>query len=149
MSRFRLGGLIVPVLVLAGCVTPAPTTSAYEGKAGNAAQAAVSAVRTALLAEDSYSHDRLTGAYLETTLVAAEDAIGSVRTSFDSVQPPDTHAADDLRGMLDPLLEQAGSGLTDLRIAARRDDRAALASTAGDLGGVADRLDAFAQEHRS
>ena len=141
--------VLLALLGLAGCVTPAPTTSAYAAKAGNTATAAVSAVRTALVAEDAYAHGRMTAAYLETTLVDAEDTLGSVRTTFDSVQPPDTPGADDLRAALDPLLEQAGSGLTDLRIAARRDDRAALASTAADLGAVADRLDAFAQEHPS
>jgi hypothetical protein len=146
VSRLRPGGVAVLALLLTGCVTPAPSTSAYESKAGNTASAAVSAVRTALLAEDTYARGRLTAPYLETTLVDAEDTIGSVRATFDSVQPPDTAAADDLRGRLDPLLEQAGSGLTDLRIAARRNDRAALASTADDLGGVADRLEAFAQE---
>jgi hypothetical protein len=144
--RAARAALLAALLGLAGCVTPAPTTSAYAGKAGSTAEAAVSAVRTALLAEDAFVRGRLTAAYLETTLVDAEDTIGSVRATFDSVQPPDTPAADGLRGTLDPLLEQAGSGLTDLRIAARRDDRAALASTADDLGGVADRLEAFAQE---
>jgi hypothetical protein len=102
-----------------------------------------------LLAENAFVRGRLTAAYLETTLVDAEDTVGSVRTTFDSVQPPDTSGADDLRAALDPLLEHAGSGLTDLRIAARRDDRAALTSTAHDLGGVADQLDEFAQEHPS
>jgi hypothetical protein len=148
VNHVRAGGLVGLALLLTGCVTPAPTTSAYEGKAGGTAQAAVSAVRTALLAEDAYAHGKLTAAYLESTLVDAEDSLGSVQTTFDSVQPPDTGAADDLRGTLDPLLEDAGSGLTDLRIAARRDDAAALTSTAADLTGVADKLDAFAQEHQ-
>jgi hypothetical protein len=149
VRRLRAGGLTVLALALTGCVTPAPTTSDYAGKAGSSAQAAVSAVRTALLAEDAYARGRLTSAYLESTLVDAEDTLGSVQTTFDSVQPPDTRAADDLRGTLDPLLEDAGSGLTDLRIAARRDDAAALTSTAASLVGVADQLDAFAQEHPS
>jgi hypothetical protein len=149
VNRLRTSAVAVLALLLTGCVTPAPTTSAYAGKAANTAQTAVSAVRTALLAEDAYARGRLTSAYLETTLVDAEDSLGSVRTTFDSVQPPDTRAADDLRGELDPLLEQAGSGLTDLRIAARRADARALASSAADLTGVADQLDAFAQEHES
>jgi hypothetical protein len=39
-------------------------------------------------------------------VVDAEDTLGSVRTTFDSVQPPDTSAADDLRSTLDPQLVQ-------------------------------------------
>jgi hypothetical protein len=148
VNRLRVGSVAVLALLLTGCVTPAPTTSAYEGKAASTAQAAVSAVRTALLAEDAYARGKLTAAYLESTLVDAEESLGSVQTTFDSVQPPDTRAADDLRGTLDPLLEDAGSGLADLRIAARRDDAAALTSTAAHLTGVADKLDAFAQEHQ-
>jgi Mn2+/Fe2+ NRAMP family transporter len=42
-----------------------------------------------------------------------------VRATFDSVQPPATSAADELRAALDPLLESAASDVTELRIAAR------------------------------
>jgi hypothetical protein len=132
---------------VAGCVAPAPSTSAYEAKAAMSAEAALSAVRTALLAEDAYAHGGLTAAYLETVLVESEEAVGSVRTAFDSVQPPATAAADALRDDLDPLLEEAGSGLTDLRIAARRDREDDLRATAEELSGVADELDTFGKEH--
>jgi hypothetical protein len=88
VSGLRTGGLAVLALLLTGCVTPAPTTSAYGGKAGSTAQAAASAVRTALLAEDAFGRERLTAAYLESTLVDAEDTLGSVRTTFDSIQRP-------------------------------------------------------------
>jgi hypothetical protein len=143
----RCLGLALCAAALAGCVAPAPDTSAYESKAGTAASAAVSAARTALTAEHTYLADRLPSSYLEQLLVESEDALGSVQTSFDSVQPPATSGADALRQALDPLLEKAGSSLTDLRIAARRDRPADLRSAAGDLSAVADKLDAFAQEH--
>jgi hypothetical protein len=147
----RAAGLVVCVLVLgtapAGCVAPAPTTSAYEAKATQAAKAAVSAARTALIAEDAWAHTRMLSPYLETTVVNSEQALGGVRTSFDSVQPPATDSADALREALDPLLEQADSALSDLRIAVRRDDPGAMASAADDLSAVADRLAAFTQEH--
>jgi hypothetical protein len=148
MTHLRAGAWgLAAALLLTGCVAPATTTSGYASKAGRTAQAAVSAVRTALLAEDAYLRGRLTGTYLETTLREAEGTVGSVRSTFDSMQPPETSGADGLRATLDPLLEQADSGLTDLRIAARRDDRAGLTSAAGDLARTADRLDGFAREH--
>ena len=134
-------------LLLSGCVTPAPTTAAYESKAAMTADAAVSEVRTAVLATNAYLRDGTTGAYLETVLVDAEEAFGSVQATFDSVQPPATPAADALRATLDPLLQDAGSGLTDLRIAARRQQRNPLGATAHDLSGVADKLEAFGKEH--
>jgi hypothetical protein len=132
---------------VAGCVTPAPTTAAYEAKAAMSAEDAVSAVRTALLSEDTYRRGRLTAASLETVLVESEEALDSVRTTFASVQPPEAAGADALRAELDPLLEEAGSGLADLRIAARRDRRDDLATAADELTAVADELEAFGQEH--
>jgi hypothetical protein len=136
-------------LLVGGCVTPAPSTSAYAAKAGMTADAAVSEVRTALVATDSYLHGRMTAAYLETLLVEGEEALGSVHDTFDSVQPPAGPGADSLRDALDPLLEDAGSAVTELRIAARRDRSDDLRTTAGDLTGVADDLEAFAKQHAS
>jgi hypothetical protein len=145
---WRLGQAALCFL-LAGCVAPAPTTSAYESKAGMTADAAVSELRTALVATDTYVHGRLPAVYLETLLVEAEEALGSVVTTFDSIQPPAAAAADALRATLDPLLEDAGTGVTELRIAARRDQLDDLRTTADDLSGVADELDAFAKQHAS
>jgi len=145
----RAGWPVAIAFLAGGCVAPAPTTSAYESKAAMTAEAAVSEARTALLATDTYLHGGLTGPYLESLLVDAEEAIGSVRATFDSVQPPETDAADALRATLDPLLEDAGSGLTDLRIAARRDLRDDLRTTADELGATTDDLEAFGDEHAS
>ena len=152
MTR-ALGPVIAVValasLLLGGCVTPAPSTSAYAAKAGMTADAAVSEVRTALLATDAFLHGRMTAAYLETLLVDAEESVGSVHDTFDSVQPPAAPGADSLRDTLDPLLEDASSAVTELRIAVRRDRDEDLRTTAGDLSGVADELEAFAKQHAS
>jgi hypothetical protein len=148
--RRALGlGLAAASLLLAGCVTPAPTTSAYESKAGMTAEAAGSEVGTALVATDAYLHGRMGSAYLETLLSESEDSLGSVHDTFDSIQPPDAEGADSLRGALDPLLEDAGSAVTELRIAARRDRSDDLRTTAGALSSVAKKLDAFAKQHAS
>jgi hypothetical protein len=147
MMRHRLT-VAVSALALTGCVAPAPDDAAYESKAVLTAQSALSASRTALLSTRTHADGRLPGTYLEPVLVDAEESLRSVRTTFDSVQPPPTDAADDLRATLDRLLESAGSELTDLRIAVRRDESTDLDSTADDLSRVADRLQAFAEEHR-
>jgi hypothetical protein len=148
MAAARLAALAVCALATAGCVAPAPDTSAYESKAAMTAETAVSATRTALMASDTYRRDRLAATYLEPVLVDAEQALGSAQTTFDSVQPPPTEDADALRSTLDPLLEAAGSALTDLRIAARRDRSGDLTTAAAELADAADRLDSFAEEHR-
>lgn len=147
MTRSALLGIAVCTLALAGCVAPAPDDAAYESKAAGTAQAALSEARTALIAAHTSADDRLPGTYLEPVLVDAEQALGSVQTTFDSVQPPPTSAADDLRAALDPLLQSAASDVTELRIAARRERTDALRSTSSHLSGVADRLERFAQEH--
>jgi hypothetical protein len=147
MSRSTLLGLAVCTLALSGCVAPAPDDSAYESKALLTAQSALSAARTALLATRTAADDRLPGTYLEPVLVNAEQALGSVQTTFDSVQPPATSTSDDLRAALDPLLQSAASDVTDLRIAARRERADALRSAGDDLSKVADRLEKFASEH--
>jgi hypothetical protein len=147
-ARLGLAGAAVAML-LSGCVTPAPSTSAYESKAGMTAEAADSAASTALVATRAYLHRRMGSAYLETLLVDAEESLTSVHDTFDSVQPPATEAADALRGTLDPLLENAGSALTDLRIAGRRNSSHDLRTAAGALSSVAARLDAFGKQHAS
>jgi hypothetical protein len=148
MRRASLAALTaVAIGVLSGCVTPAPTTSAYESKAAMTAEAAVSAARTALLATQAYADGKLQATYLEPTLVDAEDTIGAVSSTFTSIQPPATAAADDLRGQLQPLLDDASSAITEMRIAARRGSTAALTAAAGELATAADDLDAFAAEH--
>jgi hypothetical protein len=144
----RLVGPAACALIVAGCVAPAPDTSAYESKAAMTASAAVSAARTALMATDAYDADRLGASYLEPVLVDAEQTLSSVQASFDSVQPPATDDADALRSTLDPLLTAAGSALTDLRIAARRSRPSDMSTAADDLRGAADQMDGFAEEHR-
>lgn len=146
-ARVGLALAALCTATVTGCVAPATDTASYEQKAATAAQAAVSSARAALIAERAYLAGRLTSAYLDPVLSGSENALGSVQTSFDSVQPPETSGADALRSALDPLLEKAGSAASDLRIAARRDRTADLRSAAADLAKAADQLDSFATEH--
>jgi hypothetical protein len=147
-TALAAGVTAVAIGVLTGCVTPAPKTVDYEAKAAMSAQAAVSAARTAIVAARAYAQGKLQTAYLESTVVDAENTLGAIQTTFTSIQPPPSAAADRLRDALDPLLQDAGSAATDLRIAIRRNDPAGLSSSTDDLAKTADKLDTFAQEHQ-
>jgi len=135
--------LAVLAVCCAGCVAPAPGIAPYQSKAARAAGAALSQVETARTAVAASQRGRLPQAYLEVLLSGAEDDLGSVQQAFDSVQPPDDPRADRIRTDLDDLLGQAADGLGALRIAARRQDTAELASTAHALELVASGLSTF------
>ncbi len=153
MTRPRVGSALVALValvllgLLAGCVAPAPTTSAYEGKAARTAQDALSQVETVRMAAEAGARGRLTRAYLETVLSDAEDAFGSIQDTFDSVQPPDEPAADELRDALDELLSAGSDAVSGVRIAARRQDTGQMLAAARSLEPVAAGLARFEQEH--
>jgi len=136
------------VLALSGCVGPAPTTQVYETKAVHTANDSLSALQTALLSVRTSLDGRLMQAYLETVLSDSEDAFSSIQATFDSIQPPDTERADQLRDELDKLLSDGGDGMAQLRILARRRDTAKLAAVAHELAATAQGLDKFAQGPR-
>ena len=135
------------VLALAGCVGPAPTSHEYEGKAAHTAGEALAQVETARLAVEHFKG--VPSTYLETVLVDSEQSFDSIQNTFDSIQPPADPAADQLRSQLDKLLSDGADGMAQLRILARRNDAAALASTAQNLGQTAAGLDRFHQDHES
>ncbi|HYT11035.1 MAG TPA: hypothetical protein VEL73_10290 [Mycobacteriales bacterium] len=146
----RLRSLVIAgaaVVAVTGCVAPAPSPGAFEGKAVQTAKAALSSVDTALLASATAVRGRLPQPYLETTLSSAEDSLSSIQTAFDSVQPPATATSDRLRDTLDRLLSRGSDGLAQLRIASRREDHAVVAEATRSLQQVADGLDRFEQEH--
>jgi hypothetical protein len=140
-------GLAAGAVLLSGCVAPASSTTDYEADAAMSAEGAVSAARTAVLATQAYANGKLPANYLEPTLVDAEDTLDSIQSTFTSIQPPHSAAADELRADLQPLLDDAGSAVTEMRIAIRRDRTDALVAASGDLATAAEELDAFAQEH--
>ncbi|MEP7179679.1 MAG: hypothetical protein ABI775_11355 [Pseudonocardiales bacterium] len=76
---------------------------------------------------------RMMHAYLLTILSESEDAFSSIQNTFDSIQPPATVRADQLRDSLDTLLSDGSDGLTQLRILARRQDNHELAGQAHKL----------------
>ncbi|HEY6748914.1 MAG TPA: hypothetical protein VI357_24755 [Mycobacteriales bacterium] len=138
---------VLAIAALTGCVGPAPTTGEYEEKAAHTAADALSQLQTARLAVGNAG--RMPASYLETVLVDAEEAFGSIESTFDSIQPPDDPRADRLRSDLDGLLSDGSDGMTQLRVLARRSDAAGLRSTAEQLVATADGLGRFAREHGS
>jgi hypothetical protein len=125
---------------------PARTREDYELKAADTAETVLSAVRTAELATDVAVRGRAFPPYVSVLLADAEsDADGAVST-FEKVQPPDGRS-DRLRTQLGDLTSEATDALSTLRITARRADLDALGPRSRDLENLADRLDAFANEH--
>jgi hypothetical protein len=141
--RFATAALLV---TLAGCVGPARTFHAFEEKAARTAEAAGSAVETALLAAGAAHEARAFGPYLSVMLSEAEKDASSAQATFDSIQPPNT-ASDELRAQLDELLAKAVGILSELRIKARRGELAALAAVAAPLEDLGRRLADFAEVH--
>jgi hypothetical protein len=140
-------GVLVVVLMSAGCVGPARTTSTYENKAVRTAQDSLSQLQTALLSVDTSLQGRMMHPYLKTVLSDSEDAFASIQNAFDSIQPPDTRGADALRTGLDALLSDGADGMTQLRVLARRKDTRILAVEAHKLAATAAGLDKFQREH--
>jgi hypothetical protein len=138
---------VAVALAAAGRVAPAPTTGAYRSKAARTAGDALSELETARLAVSANRDGRMTQAYLEVLVRDAEDAYGSIQQTFDSVQPPDDPGADAVRDALDELLGRGSDGLGELRIAARRQDHAAMERAAADLATVATGLSTFDPAH--
>lgn len=144
-------GLVVGIFaaaLLTACVAPAPSYEAYAQQATMTAADAVSAARTAVLATQTDEQGRMTGAALLVLVQESEAALGTLGSTFDSVQPPDDDRSDALRRDLDGLLQDAQSAVQDLRIAARRDDRAAMALAAAALATAGDALAEFEQLHQ-
>ncbi|HYU59066.1 MAG TPA: hypothetical protein VEO00_13605, partial [Actinomycetota bacterium] len=73
---------LVALLVIAGCVAPARSFEAYEGKAANAAEAAVSATRTAGLAAQAATRGDAFGPYVSVVMAEAEDAASGAESAF-------------------------------------------------------------------
>ncbi|HZP28584.1 MAG TPA: hypothetical protein VFC99_06505 [Acidimicrobiia bacterium] len=141
-------GLVTVSLVLlcSGCVLPARSSAAFEGKAVESAKTAAGAVATARLCARQASSGKLTAAFASVTMADAEKDANDAQSSFDSIQPPD-HRSDRLRDRLDSILSKAVSALARLRIDARRGHLAQLEHRARALQTIAKRLEQFQQAH--
>jgi hypothetical protein len=142
----RSAGLVAAWLLLAGCVTPATGRDSYSDKAVTSVRAATSEVQTARLVLQLLSRHRILSPYADETLTANEEAVGSISTTFGSVQPP--RGDDALRDAVAALLSAAEEAVGHARIAARRSDPAGTGNAAQELRRVARDL-AHAEERLS
>lgn len=131
----RTAALVLAALLLTGCVTPATGRDSYSDKAVTSVRAATSEVQTARLVLQLLSRHRILSPYADETLTASEEAVGSVATTFGSVQPP--RGDDRLRDAIAALLSDAEDAVGHARIAARRSDPAGTGGAAKELRGVA------------
>ena len=132
-----------------GCVrtiSPARNYDAYEHKAKDTAESALSAVQTARLGARVGTDGDAFGPYVSVLFSEAEEGASKAHATFDSVQPPDAHS-DRLRRQLGVLLTEADDHLANLRIAARRSELDRLSRLAEPLGPLAQKLDRFIASH--
>jgi hypothetical protein len=147
LRAFVAGVLAIASLALTGaCIAPARTFDAYAGKAADAAESSVSALRTAILGARVAAEGRSFPPTISILVSETEREVTGARDAFISIQPPD-QSSDRLRDELLPMLDMAVNGLSELRITARRADLEALPARAAQLRDLADRLEAFAQEY--
>lgn len=144
--RWVAGAAIATVLACTACVAPATSTANYQGKAGHTASAALSELETARLATETARRGRMLHTTLEVMLSQAEDAFSSIQATFDSIQPPNTQEADQVRDKLDQMLSDGLDGITRMRIAVRRNDTRDLYATSTDLDKVSEQLQAFSEQ---
>jgi hypothetical protein len=143
----RIGWLAFAMLAAGACVLPARSFDAYESKAVDSAESALSQARTAILTAELAGRGRLFAPIVSVQLQEAEVGAETAASTLASVQPPDA-APDALRAELLPLLERAASLIADLRVEARRGDLDEVARGIAPLEPVADRLERFVSGHR-
>ncbi|HVE24991.1 MAG TPA: hypothetical protein VNC22_06290 [Sporichthya sp.] len=130
--------LLVVLVALGGCVSPALGEDSYRGKGQQAAGAALSEVATAQLVLEQVLKDNLPRPYADETVSAAEDALGSISDSFGAVQPP--RESDNVQSDVSDLLDEAAAAVTEARIAVRRGDDDAMRNLVEELHDLADQL---------
>jgi hypothetical protein len=138
-------GIAAACLVAGGCAPTARTTGPYEAKAASTIDAAMSALGTDLLLVRAVDERR---AFATTVSVASSDAeadVSSAASTFASIQPP-TSKAERLRERLSKLLDDAVSASGQVRIAARRGDRAAILASRAPLAAARAALERAAEE---
>lgn len=138
---------LLVALLLGGCIPTARDFRAYQGKAVDAAQKTLSAVRSASLSAKAASTGRAFAPYTGVALQEAEAEASAVQTTFGAIQPHG-RPSEALRDKLDPILSQAVSGLAELRIEARTGNMRSLERVARPLLATARDLETFIRENR-
>jgi hypothetical protein len=129
-------------LIVASCAEPSTSYGDYRSKVHESAVAMISAVATGQLAAGELLAGQATGAFTDAVVTDAEKDADSVQTALDSRQPPDTRSIK-LMGQTDQAVQSAVNGLTDLRIAVRRDDVSGIRSAQDELAQARKQLERF------
>jgi hypothetical protein len=139
--------LVLPLLAawvgLSACVGPTVTAAGYRNKVTDTARTVGAAVASATYAAQLELRGRLAFAVADTVVSGAEEDAGSAQQALDSRQPPNQEAIA-LGERARPPIQDAVDGLRELRIAVRRDDRAAIQQALAKLAGPARALEALA-----
>lgn len=111
--------IVLLAVLSSSCVGPSRTAPDYRRKVANSAEAAASAVESALLTVEAASSERAPSRYVSLRLSEDEETLASVETAFGVVQPPDP-GLDDLRSETLATIGDASDVLEELRIASYR-----------------------------
>lgn len=134
-----LTAALTALALLPACVGPSRTTEDYQRKVANSAEAAISAVESALLTVEVADDQRDVPPYVSLRLSEDEEAIAAVETAFGAVQPPDPEL-DALRSETLATIGNAADLLEELRIAAYRAELERLPEIAEELEEPLDHL---------
>ncbi len=144
MTLRRALATLLLTAVVVGCVShpvgPSRTLESFEAKASTTAESALSAVETVRLLARAASDGNAFGSFVSIAVSEQEDALGGVRGTFMSIQPPPGADADRLRDELSTLLTSAFDHVGDVRIEVRRGHLADLDAVAAPLTGDAAQL---------
>jgi hypothetical protein len=140
----------VLIVVVVGCVAhpvgPARDLEGYQRKASTTVDSALSAVQTVRLLADTAADGGASSSYTAIAVSEQEDALGGVRGTFMSIQPPPGVDAAALRGRVSRVLTDAFDHVGDVRIEARRGHLARLDQVARPLGADVEELHSLMDE---
>jgi hypothetical protein len=135
---------VILALATAGCAGSARTATDYRLKARNSAKAALSAVDTSMLAARLVREGRSFSTYVSGVLDSAERDVTAVESTFASIQSPGA-SSDQLREVLDRVLNNAADTISSMRIASRRDQRDDLLAAADRLPDLSSQLQHYSE----
>jgi hypothetical protein len=131
--------LAVALCVLAALTACGNPDQQMQSEAARAARDAASEVRTARLAAQSLLDSKVWSQPAVVVVTAAEEAVGKVATGF-SARQPETDESRKTYDLYSDALTAAEDGVTELRIALKRNDRAAVAAQVEQLGKTGEQL---------
>lgn len=120
----------------------------FRSTAVEAARGALDAVRTAHLAGQAELDGRAFRPYLRPVLDNSREDVGTAQRRMAQTSPPG-EAERQLSDELQPLLDEADRRVGDLTAAVEHGRRPAIATAAGALVALGDRLSDFVLRHRS